>query len=126
MRHAGRVIGPGADPARVKILQIKENRGPEILGMDQESVVRTGDGCDGGGPVDSRREDETPVIIGMFADQVYASGRSDDKRRLLPEPIGKQRNNILFQRSSGGIHRVFSKVKVRWRHDKNCTTKSGE
>ena len=67
------------------------------------------------GTVYSHGQYESFVIIGVFADQVYASGRTDDKSRLLPEPIGKQRDSILFKRNSGGIHRVFSKVKDRWR-----------
>src|SRR5262249_35541769 len=83
-RHADHVIGPVVRRSEMREI----GHGPisgftELFGINAKPSVRGWRGDGDAGQVDGYRQDESQIVIGMFANQIDASRRAERTRHTL-------------------------------------------
>ena len=82
---AEHVITPSAGALRGKVVEIKFKVAGEFFRVDHELAIGSRGDRDIGRESDSGGHDEAVVVVGVFADQVDASGRAEDAGALAEE-----------------------------------------
>ena len=80
-KHAGdaeHVVAPGTGALLGQVVKVELEIAGEFFRVDRSAFDRARGDCDIGGESDGGGHDETVVVVGVFADQVDAAGRTED------------------------------------------------